>query len=115
MEIALTSPYSIAFVKFADRSVEVKTYEQALSFLNVSEDFADDAVVAMFTTKASLPSVETVKHTVLAQSFSFASSDLINRRGLLKRFSTRSTTAIRTSPEPAKPFDSSPNIEIATL
>lgn len=34
-----------------DGSIEVKTYEQALSFLNVSEDFADDAVVAMFTTK----------------------------------------------------------------
>ena len=32
---------------------EVKTYEQALSFLNVSEDFADDAVVAMYTTKVN--------------------------------------------------------------
>ncbi|KAL8797438.1 MAG: hypothetical protein Q9195_000254 [Heterodermia aff. obscurata] len=32
-------------------SMEVKTYEQALAFLNVAEDFADDAVVAMQFTK----------------------------------------------------------------
>ena len=32
-------------------SMEVKTYEQALSFLAVSEEYSDDSVLAMYTTK----------------------------------------------------------------
>ena len=49
-------------------SIEVKTYEQALAFLNVAEDFADDAVVAMFTTKASPLQKSSQKHRLASSA-----------------------------------------------